>query len=179
MITAKEIAPFRKQATIDYFETEQLKTKFAQLRRERKPLYLTASEFEEILKWKLDRQMGRQRKLRVANTDELIRTVTGLALTITHPDKEYELELQTDILCALRGVGVPVASAVLALVFPEKYAVIDFRNWRQLFDEDKTVFFTPEYKRYMQKIRLLANELSWSVQEVDLAIWEYDRRNSK
>lgn len=177
MITAKEIAPFHNQA-ID-FDTEQLKVKFARLRRERKPLYLTALEFEEILEWKLRQQMGRQRELRAANTDELIRAVTGLALTITHPDKEYELELRTDILCALRGVGVPVASAVLALVFPEEYAVIDFRNWRQLFDEDKTVFFTPEYKRYMEKIRLLANELSWSVQEVDHAIWEYDKQNPR
>jgi hypothetical protein len=178
MITAREIVPLHKQA-IDFDDTEQLKAKFAQLRRERKPLYLTVSEFEEILEWKLGKQIGRQRDMRAANTDEIIRAVTGLALTITHPDKEYELELRTDILCALRGVGVPVASAVLALVFPEEYAVIDFRNWRQLFNEDKTVFFTPEYKRYMEKIRLLANELGWSVQEVDHAIWEYDRRNNK
>jgi hypothetical protein len=178
MITAKEIAPLHKRA-IDIDDTEQLKAKFGKLRRERKPLYLTASEFEEILEWKLGQQMGRQRDLRSTNTDELIRAVTGLALTITHPNKEYELELRTDILCALRGVGVPVASSVLALVFPEEYAVIDFRNWRQLFDEDKTVFFTPDYKRYMEKIRLLANELGWPVQEVDHAIWEYDRRNSK
>ncbi|MBI3957576.1 MAG: hypothetical protein HY328_02115 [Chloroflexi bacterium] len=178
MITAKEIAPLHKQA-IDFDDTEQLKAKFAQLRRQRKPLYLTASEFENVLEWKLGQQIGRQRNLRAANTDELIRAVTEIALTITHPDKEYELELRTDILCALRGVGVPVASAVLALVFPEEYAVIDFRNWRQLFNEDKTVFSTPEYKRYMKKIRLLANELGWSVQEVDHAIWEYDKRNSK
>jgi hypothetical protein len=76
-------------------------------------------------------------------------------------------------------VGVPVASAVLALVFPEEYAVIDFRGWRQLFDEEKTVFFTPDYKKYMREIRRLANELGWHAQEVDHAIWEYDRRNSK
>jgi hypothetical protein len=178
MITAKEIAPFYKRA-IDHDDTEELKTKFASLRRERQPLYLTAKEFEEILEWKLGQQIGRQRDLRAANTEEIIRAVTGLALTIAHPDKDYQLELRTDILCALRGVGVPVASAVLALVFPEEYAVIDFRNWRQLFDEDKTVFFTPEYKRYMEKIRVLANELGWAVQEVDHAIWEYDRQNGK
>ncbi len=178
MITAKEIAPLHKQA-IDFGDTEKLKAKFAQLRRERKPLYLTASEFEEILEWKLGKQIGRQRDMRAGNTDEIIRAVTGLALTITHLDKDYELELKADTLCALRGVGVPVASAVLALVFPEAYAVIDFRNWRQVFDEDRDVFFTPDYKKYMVKIRGLADELGWSVQEVDHAIWEYDRRNSK
>jgi len=117
--------------------------------------------------------------LRIANTEEIIRAVTGLALTITHSDKEYQLELQIDILCAVRGVGVPVASAVLALTFPQEYAVIDFRGWRQVFGNDRTVFFTPDYKRYMQKIRPLAKELGWCVQEVDYAIWEYDRRNNK
>ena len=177
MITAAQIAPLRKQQ-IDYSETEQLKAKLAQLRIERQPLYLTATEFEEILQWKLGQQIGRQRDKRAANTDEIIHAVTGLALTITHPDKEYELELRVGILCSLRGVGVPVASAVLALVFPEEYAVIDFRAWRQIFGEEQPTLFIPEYKKYMREIRRLADELGWPMQEVDHAIWEYDRRNS-
>jgi hypothetical protein len=90
VIAAKQIAPLYKQA-VDYKETERLKAKLAQLRRERQPLYLTATEFEEILQWKLGQQIGRQRKIRTVNTDEIIRAVTGLALTITHPDEEYEL----------------------------------------------------------------------------------------
>ena len=178
MITVKQIAPLYKQG-IDYEWTERLKAKLAQLRRERQPFYLTASEFDEILRWKLGQQYGRQRQLRTANTEEIIRAVTGLALTIGHDDKEYELELRMDILCALRGVSAPVASAILALTFPDEYAVIDFRVWRQLFDEDKREFFTSDYKKYMQKLRPLAKQLGWRVQEVDYAIWEYDRRNSK
>lgn len=75
------------------------------------------------------------------------------------------------------GVGVPVASAVLALVFPEKYAVIDFRGWRQVFGEERTTFSVSDYRRYLREIRRLALELEWCVQEVDLAIWEYDRIN--
>jgi len=107
----------------------------------------------------------------------VIRTITSVALTISHPDEEYELELRLGILCTLRGVGVPVASAVLALVFPEKYAVIDFRGWRQVFGKEKATFSIPDYKQYLREIQRLADELGWSVQEVDLAIWEYDRVN--
>jgi len=140
-------------------------------------IFLTAAEFDEILKWKLRRQYGRQCSLRAANTDEVIRVVTGLALTIAHNDKDYELELRVGILCALRGVGVPVASAVLALVYPDEYAVIDFRGWRQVFDEEPTGFSISGYKRYMQEVRRLSQELGWPAQEVDLAIWEYDRRH--
>jgi hypothetical protein len=178
MITVAQIEPLRT-ASIDYKETESLKDDLAKMRRERQPLYLNVEEFEEILQWKLGQQIGRQRDRRSANTEETIKAVTGLALTITHADKEYQLELRVNILCALRGVGVPVASAVLALVFPEEYAVIDFRVWRQIFGEDQKTFFIQDYKRYMCKIHRLANELGWPVQEVDHAIWEYDRRNNK
>ncbi|MCX7852729.1 MAG: hypothetical protein RMN24_01995 [Anaerolineae bacterium] len=148
------------------------------MRRERQPLYLTLEEFDEILRWKLRGQYRRQEERRKANTEEVIRTVTGAALSITHPDEDYETELRLDLLCCIRGVGVPVASAILALVFPEKYAVIDFRGWRQVFGEERTTFSISDYKRYLREIKCLAAELGWLVQEVDLAIWEYDRVTS-
>ncbi len=176
MITAREVAPYRTLAD-DYPEAENLKRSLARLRKEREPLYLTHAEFEQILVWKLRTQHGRQRERRRANTEDVVRAVTGLALTITHPDDEYETELRVATLCALRGVSVPVASAVLALVLPEKYAVIDFRGWRQVFGNEKATFTIPDYYRYLRKLRVLAGELGWLVQEVDLAVWEYDRRN--
>ena len=101
------------------------------------------------------------------------------ALAITHSNKEYELELRFGLLCVLRGVGVPVASAVLALIFPEGYGVIDFRGWRQIFGEERSSYTIADYKRYLAELRHLADELGWPVQEVDLAIWEYDRRHGK
>ncbi|MCZ7542258.1 MAG: hypothetical protein M5R40_01385 [Anaerolineae bacterium] len=179
MITAAQLIPYRG-AGEDYVWTEDLKSRFQRLRSERQPFYLTFEEFDEILHWKLDQQYGRQRERRKANTDEVIRAITGAALTITLAEdevqEEYELELRIGILCALRGVGVPVASAVLALVFPEKYAVIDFRGWRQVFGEEKRNGFSiADYKRYLREVRRLADELRWLVQEVDLAIWVYDK----
>lgn len=174
MIKASQIADLR-YASDDFGYTAQLKAKFKRLREERRPFFLTMDDFDEILHWKLRQQYGRQRHLRQHNTDEVVRTVTEAALTITHRDKDYELELRVGILCALRGVGVPVASAILALVYPEEYAVIDYRAWRQVFSEKRTTFSIGDYKRYMKAIRPLARELGWPVQEVDLAIWEYDR----
>jgi hypothetical protein len=177
MITAAQIAPLRNQQA-DIEDTMRLKAKLAQLRDERKPLYLTEEEFEEILRWKLGQQIGRQRALRKVNTDEVIRAVTGLALTITHANKDYELELRVNILCALRGVAVPVASAVLALTFPDEYTVIDYRGWRQVFGKESTAFSIADYKRYLGEIRRLAEELDWPVQEVDHTILEYDKRHN-
>ncbi|MGD0766489.1 MAG: hypothetical protein ABR978_09340 [Dehalococcoidia bacterium] len=174
MITAAQI---RRSVTKDA-ETESLKERLAHLRAQRCPFFLNKADFEEILRWKLRGQFGRQRARRAKNTSEIIRKVTRFALTIEHSDKEYELELRLAILCSLRGVDVPVASAVLALVFPEQYAVIDFRGWRQVFNKDKSTFSIPDYKRYLANIRGWAAELGLQVQQVDLAIWEYDRVQS-
>jgi len=142
-------------------------------------MYLTLDEFDRVLQWKLRSQYGRNRVIRKANTEDVIRVVTEAALSIEHPDKDYEIELRFGILCMFRGVGVPVASAILALVFPERYAVIDFRDWRQVIGEERAVFSVADYKRYLREIRNLAQELQWPVQEVDLAIWEYDRINGR
>ena len=176
MITAAQIAPYR-EASDDYDCTENLKRRFAILRSERKPLHLNKNEFEDILRWKLRGQYNRGKGQRSVNTEERICMVTGTALTITHPHKDYERELRTAILCLLHGVGVPIASAVLALVFPEEYAVIDFRGWRQVFGENKREFSITQYKKYLKEIVKLADELDWLPQEVDLAIWEYDKVN--
>ena len=177
MIAATQLIPYRTSSD-DSNSTEHLKAQFARLRDERHPLYLTLDEFDEILHWKLRGQYGRQQERRKPNTEAVIRTVTGAALTITHHDEEYETELRLGILSSMRGVGVPVASAILALVFPEKYAVIDFRGWRQIFGEERTTFSISDYIRYLREINRIAIELGWPVQEVDLAIWEFDRDNS-
>jgi hypothetical protein len=149
------------------------------MKRERHPLYSTLDEFDQVLRWKLRGQYGRQEEQRKANADDVVRVVTGAALSIEHPDKDYETELRLGMLCTLRGVGVPGTSAILALVFPERYAVIDFRGWRQVFGEDRTGFSVSDYQRYLREIQTLAQELGWPVQEVDLAIWEYDRINTR
>lgn len=178
MISAEQITPFRSTSD-DYGLAQQIKSRLAEQRRHRQPFYLTLQEFDEILRWKLRGQYGRQRKLRAGNTDEVVRIVTGAAFSAALQDSDYEVELQVGILCTLRGVGVPVASAVLALAFPHKYAVIDFRGWRQVFDERRTMFSICDYKRYLDQIRPLADTLGWQPQEVDLAIWEYDRAKQR
>src|SRR5438552_964082 len=110
------------------------------LRSTREPLYLNGAELEEILRWKLRSQFGRRKARREGNTDDVVQAVTRVALSIEHSNPAYEMELRVGMLSALRGVGVPVASAVLALAFPDHYCVVDFRGWRQVFGEKKATF---------------------------------------
>lgn len=84
------------------------------------------------------------------------------------------------------GVGVGVASAVLALCFPERFALIDFRVWRQLFGTDKEMFELTECRRYLGRLRKLADELAalypgsdWPVQLVDYFAGKHDAAASR
>ena len=174
MISLDTIRKFKNKA-IDYKETQRLISHLSSIKEAREPLYLDSDDFEAILRWKLAQQYSRQVELRKGNTNEIIKTVTYVALNITHEDEEYEIDLRLNLLMSLRGIGVPVASAILTLVYPEKYAVIDFRGWNQLFGERKQSFTIRDYKRYLIAIRKMAGELDWTPQEVDHAIWEYDR----
>lgn len=176
MITAEILKPYRDKAS-DHEETKSLKSDFAKLKRERIPLYLTKDDLDKILKWKLRSQYWRQSQIRQDNINDIIKSVTALGLNICHKNKDYELELRLSILKVLRGVGVPVASAILALIYPEEYAVIDRLNWRVLYNKDKEEFTINQYKKYLSDIKSFAKELKWLPQEVDLAVWAYAEQN--
>jgi hypothetical protein len=175
VIQAADIEKLRKEA-IDYQETEQLKADLQRLRKEREPFYLTGRDLDPIFEWKLRGQFSRNKKRREENSDRIYEIITRAAFSIREDDWKLEAELRVAVLTVLHGVGVPVASAILALADPDRYCVVDFRGWRAVFGEERSGFDIPSYIRYLSKIRQLAQELGWSVQETDLAVWEYDRR---
>lgn len=176
MITAETLKLYCDKSSDDG-EANRLKSGFAVLKKERVPFYLTGEDFDKILKWKLRGQYGRQFQRRQDNTDEIVKSVTKLGLNICHESKDYELELKLKILTVLHGVEIPVASAVMALVYPEEYAVIDKLNWCVLYDENRTSFTVNQYKKYLSDIKSFAERLKRYPQEVDLAIWAYAQKN--
>jgi hypothetical protein len=162
------------QNTDDNHETKRLLKKFTSLKSERAPFYLTAKEFEEVLRWKLRSQYGRTSEKRKRNTPTLIETVTKAAFSISHPDEEMETRFKLHMLRTLIGVETAVASAILALCYPERYGVVDFRIWRQLFGEERKYFTTSDYIQYLTVVRELAAKYGYTVQQIDQAIWQYD-----
>lgn len=69
-------------------------------------------------------QYGRQEEIRAQDTGQVVRLLTRAAFAIHHDDWASETELKVKVLCALRGAGVPVASAILAIVEPNKYGLL-------------------------------------------------------
>ena len=84
--------------------------------------YLTRGEFLEVCAWKSARTIGHARK----NKEHRIRRATAAVLG-SHDERE-----RLDALVALHGVGVPTASAILTMLEPKRYGVIDIRVWQLL-----------------------------------------------
>jgi hypothetical protein len=84
---------------------------------------LTRGEFRAMCRWK----SPRARLLWEANSPARIRAVSRAVLATR--DERRRMELLTE----LSGVGVPMASAILTLLDPKRYGVLDIRAWQILF----------------------------------------------
>jgi hypothetical protein len=103
-------------------EDEGTATLIRRLRTARRRGYLTPSELEAVCYWKSARAIRHIR----ANSAAQIRTATRSAL------RTRSERVRLEALLALRGVSVPMASAILMLLDPRRYGVIDIRVWQLL-----------------------------------------------
>lgn len=173
MITVEQVQSYLGKDP-DIQRTEDLK-KLLRIRREQGTFYLSNELFEGITQWKLRSQYGRVQHLLEKNTPERIESTSRLAFDPILDGVPWEVDVRFSILTSLDGVGTGVASAILALSYPERFCVIDFRGWLQVFDQKKKEFDLRKYKRYLDAIRTIATRLNVTPQEVDLAIWAYDK----
>src|SRR5439155_6424520 len=155
MIKAHDLQRLRT-ASPDYAETEALKAEFRERRLGRTPFFLTGAELDRVFQWKLRGQYGRQSARRMRNSEDAYHAVTEAVFKVVGPQFEYECMIRLGLLSVLPGVGVPVASAVLALTEPQQYCVVDFRGWRTVFGEERQSFSIADYLRYRAEVARLA-----------------------
>ena len=80
--------------------------------------HYTLEEFRRVCRWKTPRSAP----LVAQNSSDSVEASTRVALGETASDRERVKALQS-----LRGVGVPTASVLLHLVYPERYPILDVR----------------------------------------------------
>ena len=106
-------------------------------------------------------------------TDDLVEKITSCAFSLDHTDRNVLARVRLDTLGALPGVDIGVASAILALTFPDKYGVIDPRIWKEMYGEaDKKGFSLPDYTMYLGHLLDGANQIGWIAQELDFFTWK-------
>ena len=79
----------------------------------------TLANLEAIVRWKSERTV----QYLIGNSNEKIRRVLATAAA---PDATTETAVKA--LLELHGVDLPVASAILAAIYPERYTVLDYRD---------------------------------------------------
>jgi len=133
--------------------------------------YLSFDDFYNICMWKSVRQ--KQNYLKNKN---MVEEITKNAFK---EDSETE---KIDILCKLKGIGIKTASAILTVVFPEKYAVMDERCLDILIDYGFKISKYASIKTwvlYLNIMRNLAKENNISPRELDMAFFAMHKEKLK
>jgi hypothetical protein len=137
----------------------------------------TLANLEAIVRWKSERVV----QYLIANSTEKIRRVLAVAAS---PETSTGDAVKT--LLELQGVDVPVASAILAAIFPERYTVLDYRSLEALGHARHDVHFYEEYLAYCK--RLAESEIvkpqsdlpgPTPLRALDRALWEWSKTHMK
>lgn len=152
---------------------------------------ISVDELRKISQWKL--QGGRNDSHIERNSDHEVERRSRAALEASN-DVEAINELTE-----LSGVGVPVASTVLTVADPSRYAIVDYRAFRGLAaakprlvepDEYTTLAtFLGHFRRYLdapesyafyvENVRELAEAEDLSPRQVDMALWAFDKKKTE
>jgi hypothetical protein len=149
-------------------ESEATAELINQLRAARKRGWLRRSELEAVCYWKSPRTIHHIR----ANTPAKIRAATSAAIATRSERLRFEQLTQ------LKGVSAPMASAILMLLYPKRYGVIDIRVWQVLIDVG-TVTKNPRgvgfgfnnWYQYLMTIRHLAKRFDVKARDIERTLF--------
>ena len=145
------------------FETKMLRGAL------RSPLRIfSRPEIEDIAKWKSRKQFfGKVEREVRSNSPQRVRAVTKRAFEEDDPATAIDLLAKLD---KLKGVGYPVASAILMFHDPRRYTVLDKNAWRALFrlgrvsDAKPPPYSGKIYHQYLKECMSLCRE--WGIKSL-------------
>ena len=154
-------------------EDEETASLIRSLRHVKRVKVLTKQELLSICRWKSPRAL----RLVESNHPMTIRSLTRKALLT--PSEQLRVAYLTE----LRGVSFPMASAILTLIDPNRYGVIDIRVWQLLFalgsvtKNAKGVGFNfKHWYQYLCKLRHHAKQCGVSVRAVERSLFLFHQR---
>jgi hypothetical protein len=129
----------------------------------------TRTNLLSIFDWKTK---GRGRSRLAKNTDQEIADSLALA-TAAKTDRAA-----VAVLMGLNGVQVPVASAILTAIDPQRFTIVDFRALEALNVKrpNITIDF---YLAYLNECRTLAWQNKVSLRTLDRALWQWSKDASE
>lgn len=138
--------------------------------------HLTYDELFAICCWKETRQRMRRHWQR--NREPLDAPLAETASRRALATSDERLRMLS--LTQLHGVGIPIASAILTILAPERYGVLDIRAWQVLHhygavatNPEGRGFSLEEWIAYLEVIRDLADRLGVGARRVEHALYRY------
>lgn len=138
----------------------------------RKKGFLTTKEFFAIVIWKSNRAKTRVLK-GIKKNGKTIRQLTS------EVNKENDDKKKVGILEAIQGIGIPIASAILAVCYPKIFTIADYRTKESLTKKNKDFKGKPttsilSYLKYSKACHKIAEEEGLSLRDTDRALWGVD-----
>lgn len=134
----------------------------------------TLANLEAVVRWKSERVV----QYLIGNSNEKIRKVLAVAAAPETPTGDA-----VKALLELQGIDIPMASAILAAIYPERYTVLDFRALEALGHARHDVHFYEEYLDFCK--RLAESNIvkpqsglpaPTPLRTLDRALWEWSRK---
>jgi hypothetical protein len=133
---------------------------------------LAFKTFERVAKWKLRQQSGRTQRHRQKTTTELVALLSKCCWQASHSEREVVARIRLHILTGLPGVGIGLGSAILALMWPDEYGIVDFRVWSVLYGVEKRAFTETDWLCYMTDLWKLSGQTNYPPQTIDYLLWK-------
>ena len=153
---------------IDQYELE--KQIFRMGKEIKKRGWLERTEFLTICLWK----SRRPKRLYDLNSDKEI--ISKSKVSFAEKDELKKIKILTE----LKGVQIPTASAILSVVNPDSYPIIDERCIQSLIDlgiiKWKTITEN-NWIEYLKIIRSLSKEKNKTAREIEKGLFAYNRIN--
>ena len=127
-------------------------------------------DFFAIIIWKSNRAKTKIKK-GLARAGKSVRELMRKVSQADTPEAKVETLLQ------IWGIGLPIASAVLTVCYPEEFTVLDYRAWETLKEAvvsdlpSRYPRSTKEYCQYCRACRHFANQMGLSLRNLDRALW--------
>lgn len=143
-----------------------------ELRNVKRRGYFTKGQFLQMCYWKSPRPLKQYK----SNSEDLIRSVSKKVFATRFEKRRIEL------LKRLKGVSIPVASAILMLTDPLNYGIIDIRVWQllHLYGSVKTKpdgknFSVANWFSYLMKIRYFSQKFDTTARQIERTLFEYHK----
>ena len=130
--------------------------------------HYTREEFIEICAWKT----ARSRSKVVSNTEAAVLEATAKAFATSAEATRMSALLQ------LEGVGVPTASTLLYVAFPDDYPILDVRALESLGVRPRSQYPVSFWLQYLDACRTLARCGAVTIRTLDKALWQHSKERS-